>query len=309
VARLALLPKGAVKEKRISGENYYYLSFRKGKKVVDEYLGKSVPEPITRGLAERKTLLKELKEVRRALHLLHKQAGSATDFTATINDILAAFTKEGLWDSGLEIVGSWCFILYQKYLPLQSYPLRTQDLDVLIPLPYKGRKHDLPVILKQLGFMENYNPDGSTYFTGSTLKVELISPKKGRGEASAKRYENLRVTSQLLRFTDLLMRGSKVLPIAQGIRARLPSPSAFLLHKLIIAQLWQRADKREKDLKQAIAIARYVLQEPEELRQLKSLWLEVPQGWRKKTSRSLQAARELIPLEASLIDHLGVLLN
>jgi hypothetical protein len=309
VSRLALLPKGAIKEKHFGGEIYYYLTFRKGRKVIDEYLGKTVPESTTRGLAERKRLLKELKNVRKALRMLHRQTGSTTDFTATITDILAAFTKEGLWESGLEIIGSWCFLLYQKYLPLEHYPLRTQDIDILIPLPYKGQKHDLPFILKQLGFVENFNPDGSTYFTGSGLKVELISPRKGRKDASAARFANLKVSSQLLRYTDLLIQSSKILSIAQGVRARLPSPSAFMLHKLVIATLWQRADKREKDLRQAITIARYVLQDPEERLQLKTSWITIPKGWRRKIAGSLRAARQRIPLEANLIDQLQTTLS
>jgi hypothetical protein len=304
VSRLALLPKGAIKAKRIGSENYFYLTFRKGGKVTDQYLGKTVPESTTRGLAERKRLLNELKDVRKALRLLHKQAGTTTDFTTTITDILAAFTKEGLWESGLEIIGSWCFLLYQKYLPIETYPLRTQDIDILVPLPYRGRKHDLPFILKQLGFVENFNPDGSTYFTGSGLKVELISPKKGRKDASATYFENLKVSTQLLRYTDLLMQSGKALSIAQGVRALLPSPSAFMLHKLVIATLWQRAAKREKDLRQAISIARYVLQDPEERRLLEEAWAAIPQGWRKKVAASLQAARQQIPLETNLIDQL-----
>lgn len=192
VSRLALMPKGTVKEKHIGGEKYYYLTFRKGRKVIDEYLGKIVPEPTTRGLAERRRLLKELKDVRKALRMLHKHTGSTTDFTSTITDILEAFTKEGLWESGLEIIGSWCFLLYQKYLPLEHYPLRTQDIDVLIPFD------DLPFMLKQLGFVENFNPDGSTYFTGSGLKVELISPRKGRKHASAARFENLTLEANMI---------------------------------------------------------------------------------------------------------------
>jgi hypothetical protein len=308
-ARLALLPKGTIKKKKIGGKPYYYLSYRQGKKIVDQYLGAAAPEDLQRRLEERKTLLHRLKEIKASLALLRHPAEAASDLNDAVVEILRTFSKEGLWDSGLEIIGSWCFLIYQKHLRLERYPLRTQDIDLLIPFPYKGNRHDLPSILKRLGFAESFHPDGSSLFSGGGLRIEFVSPKRGRTEASAARVPGLKVTSQLLRYTDLLTSQTMVLNVAQGAKVRLPSPAAFLLHKLIIATLWQRLEKQEKDLRQGITIARFVLQNLEHRRQLSALWSGLLPGWRKKAAHSLRKARELLPLEIGIADSLAELLG
>ncbi len=308
-ARLALLPKGTIKQKKIGGKTYYYLSYRQGKKIIDEYLGAAVPEDLRPKLEERKALLNRLKEIKASLALLRHPAEAATDLSGAIIGILRALSKEGLWDSGLEIIGSWCFLIYQKHLPLKPYPLRTEDIDLLIPIPYKGKRHDLPRVLQQLGFSESFHPDGSSLFTGAGLRIEFVSPKRGRSESSAARVPDLKVTTQLLRYTDMLASQTLVLNVARGAKVRLPSPAAFLLHKLIIASLWQRSEKQVKDLGQAMAVARFVLQNQEQRKQLGSLWSALLPGWRKKAASSLRKARALVPLEAGAADGLAALLT
>jgi len=43
ISLLASLPKGRIKEKKIKGDRYFYLQYRKGVKVVDDYIVKEVP--------------------------------------------------------------------------------------------------------------------------------------------------------------------------------------------------------------------------------------------------------------------------
>lgn len=308
-ARIALLPKGTIKEKKIGARKYFYLSYRQGKRIVDRYLGPSIPKDLPRKLEERKKLLERLKEIKAGLKLLRAREESSADLNTAIVEILAAFSREGLWESGLQVVGSWCFLIYQKHLPLEPYPLRTQDIDLLIPLPYKGGRHDVPGILRRIGFQEDFHPDGSSVFTAGSLRVDFISPKLGRTDASAAGVPELKVTSQLLRYADLLTSRTMVLTVAQGVKVRLPSPAAFLLHKLIIASLWQRSEKATKDLTQAIHVARYVLQSPDHRNQLGVLWASLLAGWRRKAVSSLSRAHELDPLAAGLIAGLSAFLE
>ena len=175
-------------------------------------------------------------------------------------------------------------------------------------MPYKGSRQDVPSLLKQLGFVRLFNPDGSTYFTGNLLRIDFLSPKKGRQREPAAAHRELRITAQLLRYIDILPERSRLLPAAQGVRVRLPSPSSFLLHKLLISTRWQRSDKREKDLRQAMAVAAYVAQNPEKLQELKAIWRDFAPGWRKSTHQALLRARALLPLASGVIGHLqGVL--
>lgn len=77
--KLAGLPKGGVKERRISGKKYYYLQNRIGKKIVHKYLGRKRPEEIIKQVQERKRLKAELKKVKESLKLLKRAEGRKHD--------------------------------------------------------------------------------------------------------------------------------------------------------------------------------------------------------------------------------------
>lgn len=77
--KLASLPKGSIKERKISGRKYYYLQYRIGKKVVHKYLGRKRPDEILKHIQERKRLKAELKKVDEALELLRKTEGKKRD--------------------------------------------------------------------------------------------------------------------------------------------------------------------------------------------------------------------------------------
>lgn len=65
--RLASLPKGGVKKRKLNKQVYYYLQVRRGRRVIHKYLGKQKPEEIAQQLKERKRLEEQLKMVRRSL--------------------------------------------------------------------------------------------------------------------------------------------------------------------------------------------------------------------------------------------------
>jgi hypothetical protein len=68
--RLARLPSGSVKRRRLKGHVYYYLQERRGRKVVHRYLGREKPEELIRAIEERRMLRSELAKVEDALRLI-----------------------------------------------------------------------------------------------------------------------------------------------------------------------------------------------------------------------------------------------
>lgn len=78
-------------------------------------------------------------------------------------------------DAEVEIDGvGWCFILYQKHFGVKYYPLRTQDIDFLISISYKGKKKlDLISAIESLGFKTGFRTDGSIYLWNSELKYVI----------------------------------------------------------------------------------------------------------------------------------------
>ena len=73
--KLTGLPKGSVKERKISGKEYYYLQQRVGNKVVHKYLGRNKPDGLIKEIQLRKTLKSELKKVDEALKMLNRAKG------------------------------------------------------------------------------------------------------------------------------------------------------------------------------------------------------------------------------------------
>jgi hypothetical protein len=308
-ARLAILPRGTVKPKKIGRETFFYLQYRQGQSVKSDYVGKSVPPDLQEKLAERKRLENEMKQVREALRLLRETSDTEANLVEPLRSILARLSKEKMWDSGFEIIGSWCFLLYQKFLSIEKYPLKTQDLDILIPLPYRGKPFDFNDFFKKLGFSENFNPDGSIFFSGHRMKVEFLGPEKGDGLKPPRYIKEIAITPQLLHYIDMLFEEPIILKVAKGVRAKVPTPAAFTIHKLIIATLFKRAGKREKDVRQAIYAGKYVLSERAEMKKLMRLWDRLPRPWKRKVSRALVDALDIVPLEQGVIRQLQSILN
>lgn len=73
--KLAGLPKGSIKEREISGKKYYYLQYRKDKRIVHNYLGKDNPENLRKQIKERKAFKIELKKVNEALKIIKRSEG------------------------------------------------------------------------------------------------------------------------------------------------------------------------------------------------------------------------------------------
>lgn len=71
--RIARLPKGSVKRRRIRGHDYYYLQQRQGRRVIHRYLGREEPAAFLEQIKRRRRLLRELSQVRDALKLLPRK--------------------------------------------------------------------------------------------------------------------------------------------------------------------------------------------------------------------------------------------
>ena len=299
VGLLSTLPKGSIVKKKINGDFYYYLKYRKGKKIVDEYLGKEFPQELSDKLDERKKLEVELKNIREAIKILSKRKNNEIDLIEPVRTILKKFYEEGLWEEGFEIVGSWCFLLYQKYLDFPKYPLKTNDLDILVPIPYRGRVFDISEFFKSLGFRENFNPDGSIFYTLPHIKIEFLAPQK-REQKFANQIKSLNIAPQALRFMKILLDYPMTLKIGRGIKINVPSPAAFFFHKILISKRRKNKGKREKDIRQAVYTGKYILINERE--KLIDIWEKLPSSWKTKIKTVLKGTLRSFPQERNTIN-------
>jgi hypothetical protein len=263
IARFLSIPRGAVKRKSVKGQEYLYLQRREGGAVRDLYLGKAGDpdvEALLAKVAKRRDILSELRTVKESLRGLSVLARDVTrqDFTPELREFFLEMERAGLWEAGLEIVGSWCFTFYQQYFGVQDFPVRTLDLDIIVPLPYRGPHKDISGLLRKLGFEERYHYEsGVVTYIKAGYEIELLGPERGQGQRIA-RVDPLKVNAQLLRYMDLLL-DHKIYVTVTGVgKVAIPSMPAFLLHKLLVAPRRKTEEKRHKDLRQAWEVAKTI---------------------------------------------------
>ena len=219
---------------------------------------------------------------------------------SVIQEILKVFADNNLFDEGVELIGSWCFQLYQKHLGAKSFPLRTQDIDFLIPNPFRGQVHsDFIEQLKDLGFNVDFKQDGSLYLWNAELRIEFITPEKGRGVDSSIKIKKLGINAISLRFVVLLL--DNPIAIVEGdIKILVPNPANFCLHKLIIASRRPRIEKSLKDLQQAICTSVIVNK-----KELLELFNSLPKKWKAAITRMLEKSQGELPLLGEEIERLA----
>ena len=208
-----------------------------------------------------------------------------------VQQILKVFSDYDLFNEGVELIGSWCFHLYQKHLGARRFPLRTLDIDFLLPHPYRGKEHKGFIDrLEGLGFRSEFNSDGSLFLWNAELKIEFIVPERGRGIESSVENRQLGLRAMPLRFVGMLLE-EPIMVEENGVKVRIPDPSHFCIHKLILASRRKESDKKLKDLEQALLT--FAIAEP---KKLQKIFRSLPEKWRKSAISILEKAGEDLPL-------------
>jgi len=221
-----------------------------------------------------------------------------------INKVLKIFADNNLFEEGVELIGSWCFFLYQKHLGAKKFPLKPLDIDFLIPNPFHGKKHlDFINQLKEFGFQHGFNRDGSLFLWNADLKIEFITPEKGKGSDNAIKIKNLGISAIPLRFMMLLLNNPIIIK-DENISILVPNPTNFCLHKLIIAARRRKTDKSLKDLQQAICTSAII-----DSKEIEKLFWSLPKKWRSTIQKTLGKAKQELPLYEEEINALELTLR
>lgn len=207
-----------------------------------------------------------------------------------VKHILSVFAKHGLFDEGVALVGSWCFQLYQKHFHVEKFPLQTQDIDFLIPNPFKGGDHKgfIEDLVRE-GFTVDHHADGSLYLWNADLKIEFLTPDKGAGIKGSLKVKQLALAATPLRLVNLLL--DHPVKVTEGdISVLIPHPANYCLHKLLIVDRRKNLAKAEKDLRQAVLTG--VKVKPQKL---KAVFQSLPKTWQKDIGDMLGKAKRRLP--------------
>src|SRR3990172_6230255 len=183
------LQRGSISDKNIGKTTYYYHQWRDGKKVKSVSLGTEISPDLLQAVQRRKLLERQIKEISKEIIIIAKAIDTQR---VTVDDIIKVFSQNGI---RVILIGSYCIPILKEELKLNLPTIKTQDVDFLLNVPYRGRAIDVESLLKPLGFSLGFNPDGSNFFTNDIFKIKFLSPQGGKGTDKAVYIKPLKINA------------------------------------------------------------------------------------------------------------------
>lgn len=185
-----------------------------------------------------------------------------------IGNLVAALADAGVFRLRGVLVGT---VAYQTYAGMLGVRLlasatQTSDVDVAqfaeISAAIGDATRPISEVLRALDAsfrpVPHLHPGRvASWEAASGLRLDLLTPNRGRETEEPQPLPALDTDAQPLRFLDFLIRDPEpaVLLHGRGVLVAVPAPQRFALHKLIVARRRRAGDaKREKDLLQAQAL-------------------------------------------------------
>jgi hypothetical protein len=207
-------------------------------------------------------------------------------------EVLKRLHDTGVLDN-IILIGSWCLYFYKNnVLPASfSYTLRTRDIDFLVPIPTKLKKKvDVPELLEDLGFVEDFVGPGYLRLGHPDLIVEFLVPEKAKGTDKPYPLPQLCVNAQALRYLGFLVDNPITVKVDK-MKLIMPHPIAFALHKLLILKK-RKTDKAEKDVEQALSLLDHYIW-IKQTDEITRIFKTMHKKWQKKVIESLRSINRL----------------
>lgn len=307
--------QGTFLTKTIKGETYYYFQYSDPGGIKRQlYIGRkdNSLDKVVKSYREARTVFEEdIAGVQRLCSLLRAGGAMLTDSASA--RVLRALSDGGFFRLDGVLVGSHAFLVLGNILGIRwgGRSIRTQDIDIAaepslgIVFPESGS--DIPGVLDalQMGFLpvpqfDPRNPSTSFVVRGKGLRLDLLTPLRGKRVQKPIFIPRLKAAAQALPFLDFLIsrpvRGAIV--NGGGVLVNVPDPARFAIHKLIVAG--ERGagmhTRREKDLNQAAQIISILLEDrPGDIR---IAWKEIQgrgKGWVKRVQNGVSALKRADP--------------
>jgi len=304
---------GSFVSKVIKGDTYYYFQYSDPGGIKRQlYIGRKdriLDDVVKKYRAERASFAEEEIGTQRLCSLLRAGEALLTD-TASAR-VLKALSDAGVFRLGAVLVGTHAFLVLGNLLGVRwpGGSLRTQDIDIAaeatVSIAIPDLWTDIPGVLEglKMGFLpvpqlDPRNPSTSFKVRGKGLRLDLLTPLRGKRSQRPVTIPRLNAAAQPLPFLDFLItrpvRGAIV--DGGGILVNVPDPARFALHKLIISgeRVTVMHTKREKDLRQASQVFSVLIEErPGNVR---LTWEEIRhkgKGWVKRVEAGISALKKI----------------
>lgn len=302
---------GTVVRKALKGREYLYYQYRDlDGRTRQAYLGPDdadtlkLVEQLARRKEDRKADLARLDELRGAF----VAAGGMVMEHAPLR-VLRAFADAGILRPGQGhalLVGTHAFNALANLLGVRwPTAIQTQDIDLAgeadVDLAISRPDAPAPNVLEQLGMgfipvprLDAREPSTSFRVRGQELRVDLLTPMKGKPSDRAVHVPALDTVARPLRFLDYLIEDPVPVVIVgrkNQVLVNVPAPERFALHKLLVAESRPAADatRAAKDRTQAVQLLEVLKEEaPDGLPRARAALVQQGKGWAGKLERSLQ---------------------
>jgi len=281
---------GSIVTKDIKGHTYDYHRISYMGKTMQFYLGASKG-----GIKER------LQNRAKLCAMLVRGGANSPDRTmaTTIEllDAIGVFRKQ----HGV-LIGSHAFAAIGNMLGVTWASKLTHTMDVDIERGFHVAGSDPIQVHDELikaGFMEvpsldHKHPASSFALKKPRIKIDFLTPKKGKGKEAPVKLGGMGVYADELRFLDYLIEAPEQIAVLTkyGVLVNVPQPARYALHKLIVATRRPPTDdaKRRKDIWQAESLIKVLSDHrPDDLR---DAWEALP--WKKQAKKGMKMLESTI---------------
>jgi hypothetical protein len=264
----------------VKGRNYWYFDLPTSERDTRRYVGPHSDEEITARVNAHKEIKDDIRERRRMVGTLKRNAGLAGP-DAFAGDITKALAQAGLFRLRAVLIGSVAFSCYPGLLGVRmpSTAMQTGDADFAQDYAISAEVGDsLPPMLETLHTIDPtfravpHQADKAkvaAFQNAKNYRVEFLTGNRGSDEHTGKPSPMPALggaSAENLRFLDYLIYEPvrTVLLHKEGVSVLVPAPERYAVHKLIIASrrltdALGRA-KRDKDLMQVSLLSQALVE-------------------------------------------------
>ena len=275
---------GGFTAKELRGRRYWYFQASKANGRGQRYVGRETPELLAQIAAHKAS--RTYRRDQRTLVATLVRSGNLPRPLPPIGDLVAALAGAGVFRLRGVLIGT---VAYQTYaamlgIRLPASMVQTADVDVAqfadVSAAIGDTTRPMADVLREVDAsfrpVPRIDPPRAvSYAATSGLRVDFLTPNRGRETEEPQRLPAFGTDAQPLRFLDFLIREPEqaVLLHGAGVLVSVPAPQRYALHKLIVTRRRREGDaKREKDLFQAQSLLdALVRRRPHELR---AAWTE-----------------------------------
>jgi hypothetical protein len=268
----AFAEDGVFTPKTVRGRRYWYFQLRtKERQRRQMYVGPETPDLLER--IRRHKDAREDQRDRQALVSTLVRSANLPRPPPPIGDVIAALANAGVFRLRGVLVGTVAYQTYPAMLGVRlpaaaiQTTMQTEDIDIaqFADISVAVGDNTPPIIEVLQNVDKSFRPIQhshdprrvATYEASNGVRVDFLTPKKGRDTDEPKSLPAFGTDAQQLRFLDFLIYDpeSAVVLYGEGIYVMVPSPQRYAVHKLIVARRRPPgAAKSNKDIRQAEAL-------------------------------------------------------